>query len=93
MLAEAERVVQAVVGASGTILDCVAGRRKYDMLDSLSQEVGSLAARWRRHSLLRQIDAFEESGVLPPGVELLELETDVGWYGRHCRRTLRNQVE
>ena len=39
VVAEQERVVQVVVGPSGTILDCVAGRRKYHLLEALMAEV------------------------------------------------------
>jgi len=76
VVAEQERVVQVVVGPSGTILDCVAGRRKYHLLEALMAEV----------------EAFEESGEFPMDVEFVEVETDVGWYGRQCRRSLRNEL-
>lgn len=39
VVAEQERVVQVVVGPSGTILDCQAGRRKYHLLEALMAEV------------------------------------------------------
>ena len=35
---------------------------------------------------------FEESGEFPSDVEFVELETDVGWYGRQCRKRIRDQV-
>ena len=38
------------------------------------------------------MEAYEESGEFPPDVEFVELETDVGWYGRHARKILRDQV-
>ena len=39
-----------------------------------------------------KVEAYEESGEFPPDVEFVELETDVGWYGRHARKILRDQV-
>ena len=40
----------------------------------------------------KKVEAYEESGEFPPDVEFVELETDVGWYGRHARKFLRDQV-
>ena len=40
----------------------------------------------------KKVEAYEESGEFPPDVEFVELETDVGWYGRHARKILRDQV-
>ena len=39
-----------------------------------------------------QVEAYEETGEFPPDVEFVELQTDVGWYGRQCRKRLRDQV-
>jgi len=76
VLAEQERIVQMVLSEEGTILDCVALRRKYHILDNL----------------LAEVDDMEETGEFAADVEFLELETDVGWYGRQCRRIQRNQL-
>ena len=45
-----------------------------------------------KRSTVMKVEAYEESGEFPGDVEFVELETDVGWYGRQCRRRLRNQV-
>ena len=37
-------------------------------------------------SSTEKVEAYEESGEFPPDVEFVELETDVGWYGRHARK-------
>ena len=39
-----------------------------------------------------QVEAYEETGEFPSDVEFVELQTDVGWYGRQCRKRLRDQV-
>jgi len=65
-----------IVFSSGLIVDCYAARRKYEILENLMAEV----------------EAYEESGEFPPDVEFVELETDVGWYGRHARKILRDQL-
>ena len=38
------------------------------------------------------MEAYEETGEFPSDVEFVELETDVGWYGRQCRKNIRDQV-
>ena len=38
------------------------------------------------------MEAFEETGEFPSDVDFVELETDVGWYGRQCRKKIRDQV-
>ena len=43
-------------------------------------------------SQIEQVEAFEETGEFPPEVEFVELQTDVGWYGRQCRKRIRDQV-
>jgi len=76
VLAEQGRLVHIVVNSGGMIVDCQAGRRKYDILENLMTEV----------------EAFEESGEFPSEVEFVELQTDVGWYGRQCRKSVRDQL-
>ena len=62
---------------SDMMLECSALRRKHHLLDQISEE----------------IEQFEESGVFPENVEFIEMKTDVGWYGRKCRKTMRDQVD
>jgi len=76
VLAEQERLVHVVLNAGSMIVDCQAGRRKYEVLENLMAEV----------------EAFEETGEFPFDVDFVELETDVGWYGRQCRKKIRDQV-
>jgi len=76
VLAEQDRLVHIVLNSGGVIVDCQAGRRKYDVLDNLMAEV----------------EAFEETGEFPSEVEFVELQTDVGWYGRQCRKRIRDQL-
>jgi len=76
VLAEQDRLVHIVLGSGNMIVDCQAGRRKYDVLENLMAEV----------------EAYEETGEFPSDVEFVELQTDVGWYGRQCRKRLRDQL-
>jgi len=76
VLAEQDRLVHIVLNSGNMIVDCQAGRRKYDVLENLMAEV----------------EAYEETGEFPSDVEFVELQTDVGWYGRQCRKRLRDQL-
>ena len=35
---------------------------------------------------------LEERGEVPPGLEFLEMNLDAGWYGRRCRKIVRDSV-
>jgi len=76
IVAETERLVHILFDEDETILECSALRRKYHLLEQISEEV----------------EQFEESGVFPENVEFLEMKTDVGWYGRRGRKTVRDQL-
>jgi len=76
VLAEQDRLVHVVLDSGSMIVDCQAGRRKYEVLENLMAEV----------------EAYEETGEFPSDVEFVELETDVGWYGRQCRKKIRDQL-
>ena len=69
---------------------------KYWVLRSewLEWNIGESAGMWNQNDDLstKKVEAYEESGEFPPDVEFVELETDVGWYGRHARKILRDQV-
>lgn len=56
-------------------------------------KTGNLVAETElNQSQFCQVEAFEETGEFPSDVEFVELETDVGWYGRQCRKRIRDQV-
>ena len=74
VLAEQERVVHLLLTGRDTVLDCTAVRRRPALLEGLLQEV----------------EAAEESGVWPAGVDWAELSIDLGWYGRRGRKAVRD---
>ena len=76
LVAETERLVHVLLDEEDTIIECSALRRKYHLLEQITEE----------------IEAFEESGIFPENIEFVEMKTDIGWYGRRCRKTLRDQV-
>ena len=76
ILAEEERIVQFLLDPEDNIVDCMAARRKYHLLESLISEV----------------EIYEETGHLGENVTYVEQEVDVGWYGRRCRKTKRDQL-
>jgi len=76
ILAEEERLVQILFDSEDNIVDCRAEKRISHLLEHLMSEVG----RW------------EETGVMPRSVVYSEQSVDVGWYGRYCRRHIRNQL-
>ena len=77
IVAETERLVHVLLDKDDTIIECNALRRKYHLLNQITEEV----------------ESFEESGVFPENVEFIETTTDVGWYGRKCRKALRDEVK
>ena len=41
---------------------------------------------------MAEVARFEETGVMPSNVVYEEQTVDVGWYGRYCRKYLRDQL-
>ena len=41
---------------------------------------------------MSEVQMYEETGQLPEHVTYLEQRLDVGWYGRRCRKTKRDQL-
>jgi len=76
VVAEEERLLHILMDEDDTMLECSALRRKHHLLDQITEEIVQ----------------FEESGVFPEDVEFIEMKTDVGWYGRKCRKTMRDQL-
>ena len=76
ILAEEERIVQFVLTEEDEIVDCLAARRKFHLLENLMEE----------------IERFELTGLPPDNVEYVEQRLDVGWYGRRCRKVKRDQL-
>ena len=76
LVAETERLVHVLLDEEDTIIECSALRRKYHLLEQITEE----------------IEAFEESGIFPENIEFVEMKTDIGWDGRRCRKTMRDQV-
>jgi len=56
------------------IVDCLALRRKQWALDSITGEA----------------EDIEQTGKIPDGLEIHDERLDVGWYGRQCRKQLRD---
>jgi len=58
------------------IVECTAAKRISHLLEHLMAEV----------------ERFEETGVMPENVTYVENNVDVGWYGRYCRKFMRDQL-
>ena len=69
-------MVHFLFDKNDNIIECVASKRIQYLLDHLMAEVAR----------------FEETGVMPDNVIYAEPTVDVGWYGRYCRRWMRDQL-
>jgi len=76
VVAEEERLVHFLFDENDNIIECSASKRIQYLLDHLMAEVAR----------------FEETSVMPDNVIYAEPTVDVGWYGRYCRRWMRDQL-
>jgi len=75
-VAEEERLVHFLFDENDNIIECSASKRIQYLLDHLMAEVAR----------------FEETSVMPDNVIYNEPTVDVGWYGRYCRRWMRDHL-
>jgi len=71
-----ENVVQLLLEEDGRIVDCAARKR----------------AKYALENLVEESETAEEKLNLPHGVQYLEIESDINWYGKYCRRYIRNKL-